>query len=151
MQGIFRSPIVQVPEPLTTFYLSNGTEVTFPSTVTEIDKSMVEPYRETITSVFLSSTIERVSDGTFEDCASLSSVTIAPLSCFFGDNRHAFSFCQNLTDIYYKGTKEDWMNSIQYCYDISETGDQSPWCNRNGGGCTIHCTDGDATVTFIEW
>ncbi len=143
---------MQVPyiAPVTTFHLSNGTDVTFDSSVTTIDSEIVAPYKETLTSIYLAPNVTRVDDGAFQDCTLLSSATITNPSMELGDNRCIFALCDNLSDIYYNGTSEDWAyyGYNGNLYNINTSGTQPPFCLREEGSCTIHFTDGIATVHF---
>ena len=71
-----------------------------------------------------------IKEQAFDGCVGLKTVTIGKgvknISSF------AFSGCTGLTDIYYKGTKEEW-NSIEK---------KSEW-DFNSDNYKIHCTDGD--------
>ncbi len=71
-----------------------------------------------------------IKEQAFDGCVGLKTVTIGKgvknISSF------AFSGCAELSDIYYKGTKEEW-DSIEK---------KSKW-DWNCGNYTVHCTDGD--------
>ena len=71
-----------------------------------------------------------IKEQAFDGCVGLKTVTIGKgvknISSF------AFSGCTGLTDIYYKGTKEEW-DSIEK---------KSEW-DFNSDNYKIHCTDGD--------
>ncbi|MDE6201452.1 MAG: leucine-rich repeat domain-containing protein [Clostridiales bacterium] len=67
-----------------------------------------------------------IADGAFNGRNELVSITIPESVAYIGYG--ALSYCRNLTDITFNGTKAQW-NAIKIVDDI--------------GGCTIHCTDGD--------
>lgn len=50
---------------------------------------------------------------------------------------YAFSNCSELTDIIYKGTKEQWLEIVRNS-NINHSG----W-DYGMGEYTVHCTDGD--------
>ncbi len=74
--------------------------------------------------------VKRIGWGAFCYCTSLTSITIPENVTSINSN--AFGYCNQLESITFNGTKEQWNNIDK------ETG----W-DKNTGGYTIHCTDGD--------
>ncbi len=70
-----------------------------------------------------------ISANAFEDCSSLKTVTIGNEVTSIGSM--AFSGCSALTDIHFKGTKEQFKTIC------------SGYWNYNTGSYTVHCSDGD--------
>lgn len=70
-------------------------------------------------------------------CDYLTSITIP--NSVTTISRDAFGYCDLLTEIIYNGTKEEW--------DIIEK--QWSW-NRGCQPITVHCTDGDITMTYND-
>ena len=69
---------------------------------------------------------------TFDSCTSMKSITLP--SQLRQLSERTFSGCNSLTDIYYKGTKQQFESIKKY----------EPWA-PGSDNYTIHCTDGDIT------
>lgn len=74
--------------------------------------------------------ITAILQGAFYDCDGLVSVTI-PTSVT-EISHYPFALCENMRDIYYNGTKEQWLS-------ITKNSDWNSWIES----VIIHCTDGE--------
>jgi len=132
---------------------SSLTSITIPDSVTGIINGLTFYGCSSLTSVIIGNGITSIENNAFYMCGSLTSVIIgdgvtsignsAFMSCISltsvtigkgvkNINGFAFSGCAELSDIYYKGTKEEW-DSIEK---------KSKW-DWNCGNYTVHCVDGD--------
>jgi hypothetical protein len=132
---------------------SSLTSITIPDSVTGIINGLAFYGCSSLTSVIIGNGITSIENNAFYMCGSLTSVIIgdgvtsignsAFMSCISltsvtigkgvkNINGFAFSGCAELSDIYYKGTKEEW-DSIEK---------KSKW-DWNCGNYTVHCVDGD--------
>lgn len=83
-----------------------------------------------ITSAVIPSHVEYAGSGLFSGCTNLKSVTLP--NTLQDIKFRLFEGCTSLTDIYFKGTKAEWVSLKKY----------SQW-DDNTPDYTIHCTDGD--------
>ena len=101
--------------------------ITIPNSVRTIgERAFLDCDR--LTSITIPNSV--ISEFAFYSCAKLTSVTIPRNVTWI--RLHAFSFCKELTDIYYNGTIEQW-NAIEKKHE---------W-DLDTGDYTVHCTDGD--------
>ena len=90
--------------------------------------------------------------GSFLNCTALTRFTIPSTvhdyendSTETGNISEHFRGCINLTDIYYKGTAEDWCFGT-YVRSDSELGSENPDFAKTGVYCTVHCADEDIPI-----
>lgn len=85
---------------------SSLTSVVIPDSVTSIG---YYAFRNTnLTSVAIPDSVSSIGDGVFMDCRRLTSVVIPKSVISIG--YYAFCDCSSLTEVYYKGTAEEWTN-----------------------------------------
>lgn len=80
--------------------------------------------------VSLGKAVETIEDFAFYDCTALTSISLPASLTLIGES--AFDWCDNLTDVYFAGTKQQWNM-------VSINSYNSPLFS----GATIHCSDGD--------
>ncbi len=80
--------------------------ITIPSSVSSIGRAAFEHCEKLAGSIVIPEGITRINRGTFFDCYELSSISI-PVSVTNIDFL-AFYCCNNLTDVYYAGTRSQW-------------------------------------------
>ncbi len=133
--------------------------VTIPSSVTTIGKGAFS-FCTSLAEVIMQDSVTSIGEWAFQYCASLENVIIPDSVTFIGEK--AFIGCASLTDVYYKGTKEQW-NEIEipkyhdtfgnitvhynYGHNIDEefTVDKEPTCTEDGQK-SKHCADCDLIV-----
>ena len=112
-------------------------ELIIPGTVKKIGSQVFEGTK--ITSVKFEDGVQTIEDCAFEQCYSLTSVTIPTSVTSIGES---FNACTGLKNIYYNGTQEQW-NKITKPED-------SKW-NFSGSAdsitVTVIFTDGQITLT----
>ena len=101
---IFRIAIVIVNNILIDGTACSG-DIIIPNTVTSICGYAFENCTN-ITTVILSDGITTIASKAFQRCEKLNNIVIPKSVDTIGDN--AFRGCWALTDVYYKGTEEDW-------------------------------------------
>ena len=106
--------------------------VTIPSSVTRIE-SVAFAGCEALTSITIPHGVTDIDFHAFGDCNSLTSVTI-PRSVTRIDDE-AFSNCYALEDVFYTGTRAEWLRIIQG----TDAFDEVP-------ATVVHCADGDAPL-----
>jgi len=111
------------------------TSVTIPASVTSIEGGAFMGC-DSLASVTISNGATSIFSGAFSSCTGLKSVTI-PDSVTSVENG-AFYGCTGLTDIYYRGTEEQW-NGVNIGTDNG---------NLNSATATVHCMRGG---TGISW
>ena len=113
----FSDDIIAIDE--SAFYGSAITNIKIPDTVTYIGETAFA--RSDITSIELPDKITSILDLTFLECKSLQNITIP--AGVTSISRNAFSGCEALTDIYFKGSKEQWeaININSYGNDVLST------------------------------
>lgn len=134
---------VNLSEGLT--YLSSGMfsdcsslkNIDLPENISEI-RSRAFEYCMRLESIDLKNT-QTLGDKAFWCCDGIKSVTISKSLKSIGKN--VFSGCNNLTDIYYSGTKAEW-ESIKK----GTTWNLNSVSTEVFNDCTIHCSDGDLKV-----
>lgn len=85
-------------------------DITIPDGVTYIDQGAFEGC-ERLTSIVLPESVRNIYYRAFFNCTNLKSITIGKSLKMIGEM--AFVGCENLTDVYYRGTEEDW-NAIDF-------------------------------------
>lgn len=85
-------------------YCTGLTSISIPNSVMDID-NYAFMFCRNIVDVKIGSSIKSIGVGTFSECTNLKSITI-PKSVMHIDS--AFGNCDNLTDVYYTGTKNQW-------------------------------------------
>ena len=124
---------VQIPDSVTyigtcAFSIPTLTSIVIPNSVETIENGAFSCC--SITSIEIPEGISSIKANTFEECTNLCTVTIPASVTKIEEN--AFLYCEQLSDINYNGTQEQWNNIIK------GTG----W-NETTGSYTIHCTDGN--------
>ena len=84
---------------------SNLTSITIPNSVTSIGLGAFS-LCSSLASITIPDSVTSIGDNAFAGCSSLSSITIPSSVTSIGDD--AFYYCTSLTDVYYKGTEEEW-------------------------------------------
>jgi len=107
------------------------TSIELPKNLTEISSGAF--WGSGLVSVAIPSKVTTIEMHVFSECRSLKSITI-PISVTKIEIG-AFSFCQELKEIHFEGTKEQW-NAISK---------EEDWNEKTGGyrGYTVYCTDGN--------
>ena len=115
---------------------TNLTSVVIPDSVTNIGNSAFYECKN-LTNVVVPNGVNIIEDGTFYCCTSLTSVTIPDSVTSIGNKEikmvGAFRECENLIEINYSGTMDQW-NNVVYKDDT--------W-DFQSGNYTIYCTDGE--------
>ena len=113
------------------------TSITIPANVTNFGDAFYNC--KSLTSVTIDNGVTSIDNRAFYGCDRLTSVTIPNSVTSIGNS--AFYGCDRLTSITYNGTKAEW-----------EAIDKITWIGGDLVGftktCTIHCTDGDITITY---
>ena len=150
----------------TKLYNSNG-DIIQRFLSTEIDKDMLEPYRNDIarceigyfvnnikeyaftdcynmTEIVISSYVENIKQNAFQNCTSLTSITI-PTSVKYIEYGIIFN-CSNLTEFNYVGEKNKWylVEKNSNWYDGSRLSDSVEYSY-------IHCLDGDIDLATVYY
>ncbi len=86
-------------------YCTSLTNVSIPDTVTEIGQSAFRNC-SSLTNITIPSNVKRINDGTFNNCIALKNIAIPDNITNIG--AFAFYECNNLTDVYYSGTEQEW-------------------------------------------
>ena len=86
-------------------HLDTVTSIVIPNSVTVIGEGAFHAL-EALTSIIIPDGVKRIEGFTFSGCTSLKSVTLGSNIEFVGMS--AFDTCRSLTDVYYKGTEEQW-------------------------------------------
>ncbi|MCD7801724.1 MAG: leucine-rich repeat domain-containing protein [Clostridiales bacterium] len=166
-QGCTSLTSVTIPDSVTSIgyqafgYCTSLASVTIPDSVNSIGKYVFWACYS-LTSVTIGNGVTTISDDAFNDCVSLASVTIPDSVTSIGKTAFAscerltsivipasvtsvgtaaFEYCTSLTDVYYGGSKYDWVNISIGNYNT---------CSTNA---TIHYTEsgetgGDADPTY---
>ena len=113
------------------FSICINLDIEIPNSVTSIRDGAFSGCHQ-LTSVTIPKDLTRICHDTFDGCLCLMSVTI-PYSVTIIEEG-AFNRCRALKDVYYSGTKAQWV-----AIEIEETD------NYDLLGATIHCTDGTIT------
>ena len=94
------------------------TSITIGNSVTSIGEFAFKSCNKLI-SVTIPDSVTSIDRYAFSDCPNLQSVTIPDSVTTIGDC--AFSHCDSLNDVYYKGTKEQWKNTLIGTYNNNLT------------------------------
>ena len=108
-------------------------KVMIPDSVTKIGNKAFA-YCNGLTDIVIPDNVTELGYETFDICSQLKSITIPNSVIYIGNG--AFSSCFSLTDVYYKGTIDEW-NSIDNICNVNFYGENE---------ITIHCTDGELVL-----
>ncbi len=112
---------------------SSLTGIVIPNGVTRIENIAFNGCAS-LTSITVPDSVTSIETSVFDYCTSLASITIPKHFVSMMVYDYQFTHCTSLTDVYFKGTKEEWTNAeLNYPSSI-----------------TIHCTDGDVGNLLYE-
>ena len=101
---------MQVPKPVTTFYLQDGTSVEFPLK-TAINSEDVEDYKESLVRVYLAQNVTLIDNKTFNDCLNLTQITIMNKDVEVGSDAYIFPRSSTFSTLIFNGTFAEFSSS----------------------------------------